>query len=188
MTLRATSVPVPRARPGTIFTRLPDWLGRIPHSFIALLGRFSIAAVFWLSAQTKITGLAINVVAGEFVFGWPHLSGSAIELFRDEYRLPLVSPALAAYGAAVAEHLFSLFLLCGLATRFSALALLMMTLIIEVFVYPDAYPTHGTWATILIYLLARGPGVISLDHLLFRDFRVTTSRNPHGGTIAANDR
>lgn len=168
MSPRAAFLSVPRAKLGAVALRLSGWLGRIPHSFIALLGRFSIAAVFWLSGQTKITGLAINFVTGEFVLGWPHLSGSAIELFRDEYKLPLVSPALAAYGSAVAEHLFSLLLLFGLATRFSALALLVMTLIIEVFVYPDAYPTHGTWATILIYLLARGPGVISLDHWLFR--------------------
>ena len=139
---------------------------RIPHSFIALLGRFSIAAVFWLSGQTKITGLAINFVSGEFVLGWPRLSNSAVALFQDEYKLPLVSPALAAHLAAFAEHFFPILILFGLATRFSALALLGMTLVIEVLVYPDAYPTHGTWATILLYLMARGPGAVSLDHLI----------------------
>jgi len=70
--------------------------------------------------------------------------------------------------AATAEHLFPLLLLLGLGTRFSALALLGMTLVIEVFVYPDAYPTHGTWAAVLLYLIARGPGVLSIDNWLAR--------------------
>ena len=73
--------------------------------------------------------------------------------------------------AAFAEHLFPLLLLFGLATRFSALALLCMTLVIQVFVYPGAYATHGTWAALLLYLMARGPGVFSIDHLLMRRLR-----------------
>lgn len=141
---------------------------RIPHGLIALLARFSIAAVFWKSGQTKIEGLAIDLVGGEFQFGWPHLSDSALELFRTEYRLPLLPPELAAPFAAFAEHLFPILLLGGLATRFSALALLIMTLVIQTFVYPDAYPTHGTWAAVLLYLVARGPGAISLDHVIAR--------------------
>ncbi len=149
---------------------------RIPHSFIALLGRFSIAAVFWNSGQTKISGLAINFVSGEFVFGWPRLSDSAIALFQDEYKLPLVSPELAAHLSAVAEHVFPILLLVGLATRFSALALLCMTLVIELFVYPDAYPIHGTWATILLYLMARGPGAVSIDHLIKMRFETRSTR------------
>ena len=66
--------------------------------------------------------------------------------------------------AAFAEHLFPLLILFGLATRFSALALLGMTAVIQLFVYPDAYPTHGTWAAVLLYLAARGPGAFSIDH------------------------
>jgi putative oxidoreductase len=131
-----------------------------------LLARFSVAAVFWTSGQTKVQGLVLNVVSGDFALGWPRLSDSALALFRDEYRLPWVPPELAAPMAAFAEHLFPLLLLFGLATRFSALALLGMTLVIQVFVYPGAYATHGTWAALLLYLMARGPGVFSIDHLL----------------------
>lgn len=154
-----------------------DWLARIiglfdriPESLIALFARFSIAAIFWKSGQTKIEGLAIDIISGEFQLGVPRLSGSALFLFREEYRLPLIPPELAAPLAATAEHLFPLLLLLGLATRFSALALLIMTAIIQLFVYPDAYPTHAVWATALLFLMARGPGKVSLDHWLARRF------------------
>ena len=80
--------------------------------------------------------------------------------------MPLLPPELAALMGATAEHLFPALILIGLATRFSALALLGMTATIQVLVYPDAYPTHGVWATVLLYLVARGPGRLSLDHLL----------------------
>lgn len=148
--------------------RLVSIFGCIPDSLIALLGRFSIAAVFWKSGQTKIEGLAIDLVSGEVQLGWPHLSSSALDLFRSEYRLPLIPPELAAPMAAVAEHFFPILLLLGLATRFSATALIIMTLTIQIFVYPDAYPTHGTWAAILLYLMAKGPGKISVDYWLTR--------------------
>ncbi len=151
--------------------RLLSMFGCIPESLIALVGRFSIAAVFWKSGQTKIEGLAIDLINGEFQLGWPHLSSSAVDLFRSEYRLPLIPPELAAPMAAFAEHLFPLLLLVGLATRFSALALLIMTMTIQIFVYPDAYPTHGVWATVLLVLIAKGPGKISLDHWVSRRFQ-----------------
>jgi len=147
---------------------LVELFERIPHSLIAVVARFSIAAVFWNSGQTKIEGLAINIVNGEFQLGWPRLSESALSLFRYEYNLPLIPPQIAAPMAAVAEHVFPLLLLIGLATRFSALALLGMTLVIQVFVYPGAYATHGTWAAVFLYLMACGPGVISVDHWLAR--------------------
>jgi len=127
-------------------------LSAIPYWAIALIARLSIAGVFWQSGETKVDG-------------W-RLSASAVELFRNEYRLPLVDPTLAATSAAIAEHVFPILLVLGLATRFSALALLIMTLIIEIFVYPDAWPTHGTWAACFLMLMARGPGPISLDHLI----------------------
>ena len=133
---------------------------------MALLARFSIAAVFWTSAQTKVQGLVINLVEGEFHPGWPRLSDSAVALFRNEYKLPLLPPELAAVLAATAEHSLALLILLGLATRFSALGLLGMTLVIQVLVYPGAYATHGTWAALLLMLLTRGPGVLSLDHLV----------------------
>lgn len=148
--------------------RLIAMFSRIPDCLIAALGRFSIAAVFWKSGQTKIQGLAIDFINGEFQLGWPHLADSTIGLFRDEYRLPLISPELAAPVAAFAEHLFPILLLAGLATRFSALALLIMTLTIEIFVYPDAYPVHGVWAAVLLYLIAKGPGKLSVDHWIAR--------------------
>lgn len=135
-----------------------------PYSLIALLARFSIAAVFWNSGQTKIEGLAINLVSGEFMLGWPRLSASALALFQEEYRLPLVPPELAAPLAATAEHVLPLLLLLGLATRWSALGLLGMTLVIQAFVYPGAYATHGTWAALLLMLMAQGAGLLSLDH------------------------
>jgi putative oxidoreductase len=143
----------------------------IPHSLVAFLGRFSIAATFWQSGQTKVEGFAIDLVHGRFELGVPHLSESAVDLFRDEYALPLIPPELAAYLAASAEHLFPILLLLGLGTRYSALALLGMTLVIQTFVYPGAYPTHGVWAAVLLYLIARGPGAFSIDHLLFSRWR-----------------
>lgn len=143
-------------------------MSRIPDSLIALVGRFSIAAIFWKSGQTKVQGFAIDIVGGEFQLGWPRLSDSVIDLFRDEYRVPLIPPELAAPMAAFAEHFFPVLILVGLATRFSALALLAMTLVIQIFVYPDAYPTHGVWMTVLLLLVARGGGVASLDHWLSR--------------------
>ena len=147
---------------------------RIPNSLVALVARFSIAAVFWNSGQTKIQGLAINIVNGEFKLGWPRLSDSALALFQDEYKLPFIPPELAAPMAASAEHLLPLLLLVGLGSRFAALALLGMTLVIQVFVYPDAYATHGTWAAVLLYLMAHGPGKLSLDHWLARRHAVAS--------------
>jgi putative oxidoreductase len=151
-----------------IVTSVNRALSRIPHSLIALVARFSIAAVFWKSGQTKIQGLAIDIVNGSFELGWPRLSDSAVDLFRDEYKVPLLAPETAAVLATTAEHVLPLLILLGLATRLSALGLLLMTAVIQLFVYPDAYPTHGVWAAVLLYLMARGPGVLSLDHLIAR--------------------
>ncbi len=127
-------------------------LERIPNGLIALIARLSIAAVFWQSGQTKVNG-------------WM-LSDNALYLFENEYKLPLIDPWLAAHLAALAEHLFPLLLVVGLASRLSALALLGMTLVIEIFVYPGAWPTHGTWAACLLFIAARGPGPLSLDALI----------------------
>ena len=145
---------------------------RIPDSLIAFLGRFSIAAVFWKSGQTKIEGLAIDLIDGTFTLGLPKLSDSAVMLFQHEYALPLLPPTLAATLAALAEHVFPILILLGLATRFSALALLGMTLVIQLFVYPGAYPTHGVWAAVLLYLVAKGPGILSIDHWIARRYGV----------------
>lgn len=124
-------------------------LNGIPNDLIALVARLSIAAVFWQSGQTKVEG-------------W-RLSDNALYLFENEYKLPLVDPWLAAHLAAFAEHFFPILLVIGLTSRLSALALLGMTLVIEIFVYPAAWPTHGTWAACLLFIAARGPGLFSLD-------------------------
>lgn len=153
-----------------LIRRVITIFGYIPDSLIAALGRFSIAAVFWKSGQTKVEGFAIDIISGEYHFGIPHLSESALELFKTEYRVPLLPPELAAPMAAFNEHFFSILILFGLATRFSALALLGMTTVIEIFVYPDAYPTHGVWAAVLLYLIAKGPGKLSFDHWIARRY------------------
>ena len=144
---------------------------RIPNTLLAFVARFSIAAVFWKSGETKIQGFAVDIVNREFTLGWPRLSDSVVDLFRDEYHLPLVPPEIAATLAATAEHLFPVLILFGLATRLSALALLGMTMAIQLFVYPDAYPTHGTWAAVLLYLMVHGPGKLSLDHWIARRYQ-----------------
>ena len=154
-----------------LFRGLYSYLNCIPDSLIALLGRFSIAAVFWKSGQTKVEGFAIDLVEGRFTLGIPHFSESAIDLFRDEYKVPFLPPELAALMATTAEHVFPIFLLLGFATRLSALALLIMTTVIQVFVYPGAYPLHGVWATVLLYLVAKGPGKASLDHVIDKRVR-----------------
>lgn len=160
----SSAAPIDQSPLTRLVTTVIGVLKRIPNSLVAVVARFSIAAVFWNSGQTKVEGLVINLVNGEFALGWPRLSGSALSLFQDEYKLPLIPPALAAHMAATAEHLFPLLILLGLGTRFSALALLGMTLVIQVFVYPGAYATHGTWAAVLLYLMVHGPGALSMDH------------------------
>lgn len=144
---------------------------RIPNTLLAFVARFSIAAVFWKSGQTKVQGFAIDIVNREFTLGWPRLSDSVVDLFRDEYHLPLIPPEIAATMAATAEHLFPILILFGFATRLSALALLGMTMTIQLFVYPDAYPTHGTWAAVLLYLMVHGPGKLSVDHWIARRYK-----------------
>ena len=151
--------------------RLADLLDRIPESLLALLARMGIGATFWLSGQSKIEGFVLDPVGLQWQFGWPRVSDGALELFRSEYALPLLPPELAANLAAFSEHLLPLMLVLGLGTRFAALALLGMTAVIQVFVYPDAWPTHAVWAACLLYLVARGAGVASLDHLLARRAR-----------------
>lgn len=163
MTSASTSLPGT-----TSLARTVRWLSRVPYGAVALLARFALAAVFWSSGQTKVQGFTLDFVAGVFDPGWPRLSDNAVALFRDEYRLPLVPPELAAVLAAAAEHVLPALLLVGLGTRFAALGLLAMTAVIQFLVYPGAYATHGTWAALLLMLVAQGPGALSLDHLLAR--------------------
>jgi putative oxidoreductase len=125
----------------------------LPLSVLLLVNRLGIAAIFLLSGRTKVDGLLT-------------INETAFELFRSEYALPLVKPELAAYAATYSEHLFPLLLILGLFTRLSAAALLGMTLVIQLFVYPDAWPTHLSWAGLLLPLIALGGGKLSLDRFL----------------------
>lgn len=151
------------ARLTELLRSVHSMMGHLPNTLLAFIARFSIAAVFWKSGQTKIEGLAIDIVNGTFTLGLPRLSDNAVFLFKEEYKLPLLPPELGATMAALGEHILPVFILLGLATRLSALGLLGMTLVIQLFVYPDAYPTHGTWAAVLLYLMAHGPGKLSID-------------------------
>lgn len=140
----------------TGLTRAAARLARIPDAALLLAARLFPAALFWQSGRTKMEG-------------W-RLSDNALFLFEDEYRVPLIDPAVAAHAAALAEHVFPLLLVAGFATRLSALALLTMTAVIQLFVYPAAWPTHGVWATCFLLLIARGAGSWSLDAALARRF------------------
>jgi putative oxidoreductase len=127
----------------------------LPTSLLLLVMRLGIAAIFFLSGRTKVEG-------------WFTITDSAYELFAYEYALPLIPSNFAAVAATVSEHFFPVLLVLGLGTRYAALALLGMTLVIQVFVYPDAWPTHLSWAGLLLPLIAWGGGRISLDELLTR--------------------
>jgi len=137
-----------------LYGRVGAWIDRLtPNSLLLLIARLGVAAVFFLSGRTKVEGLLT-------------IKPATYELFRTEYRLPLAPPEIAAHAATYSEHLFPILLVLGLFTRIGALGLLGMTTVIEVFVYPDAWPTHLSWAGLLLPLLARGGGALSLDRLL----------------------
>ena len=167
----STTTTGPLARLQTLLEGVHDRMESLPNTLIAFVARFSIAAVFWKSGQTKVQGFAVDIVSGEFQLGWPRLSENAVALFREEYRLPGLPPEWGALLAATGAHVLPLMLLLGLATRLSALGLLGMTLVIRLLVYPGAYPTHGTWAAVLLYLMAHGPGQLSLDAWIVRRCR-----------------
>lgn len=124
----------------------------VGHAILAPCARLALAAVFFLSGRTKVDGL-LTVNEGAYA------------LFREEYKVPLLPPEIAAHLATYAEHLLPLLLALGLLTRLSALGLLGMTAVIQVFVYPDAWPTHLTWATAALYLAGRGGGPLALDRI-----------------------
>ena len=144
------------------------------YALVGLFLRIVVAHPFFLSGQTKVDGPTFD---GK-LFGLDlsvtiptSLKDSAIALFESEYKLPLVSPEHAAYAAAFAENLLPLLLVIGLLTRLSALVLLAMTLVIQLWVYPDAWWTaHAYWAAILLVLITQGAGAISFDRLFARLF------------------
>ena len=135
----------------TLIGRTLDWLESVPYWLLALPLRLAVATVFWNSAMTKLAN-------------W----GTAVALFADEYKVPLLPPELAAYIAVTIELAAPVLLVLGLGTRPAALVLLGMTAVIEIFVYPEAWPTHIQWAAMLLVLLCRGAGKWSFDHLIRR--------------------
>lgn len=138
----------------TLYRRAGQLAARcLPPALLLLIARLGIASVFFLSGRTKVEG-------------WFTITDSTYELFRTEYALPLLSPEVAAPLATTFEHVFPVLLVLGLFTRGAALALLGMTAVIEIFVYPDAWSTHLSWAGLLLPLIAKGPGAWSLDRLL----------------------
>jgi len=135
----------------SLLVRLRAILEGVPYWLLALPLRLAVATVFWNSGMTKLAS-------------WD----TTLQLFADEYRLPLLPPELAAYMAASIELTTPVLLVFGLFTRPAALVLLGMTTVIEIFVYPQAWPTHIQWAAMLLVLLCRGPGRLSLDHVIWR--------------------
>ena len=131
--------------------RIIRWLDSVPYSLLAIPARLAVAQVFWSSAQTKLAN-------------WD----ATLQLFEDEYKVPLLPADFAAHLGAGIELTTPVLLVLGLLTRPAAFVLLGMTTVIEVFVYPQAWPTHIQWAAILVFLLFRGPGNISLDYLIQR--------------------
>lgn len=149
------------ARPATglrgLLRRINSAAGAIPFDIVALAARVFPAVVFWQSARTKVDGFTI--------------SDSTYYLFANEYALPLIPSGLAAVMATLAEHTLSVLLILGLLSRLSALGLLVMTAVIQTFVYPEAWVTHGLWAACFLTVLARGPGRLSVDFFLGLDGR-----------------
>ena len=132
-----------------------DLANKIPHSAVALLARAAIAAIFWRAASTKLANFELTIA-----------------LFQDEYlkNLPFLPAAPMAYLATAMELAMPALILVGLMTRLATLPLIGMALFIQLFVYPTSWPDHLIWITLLVLLLARGPGAISLDALLARQF------------------
>lgn len=145
------------ARPGALsrIHRVNALGGHVPPDLVVLAARIFPAVVFWMSARTKVEGWAIKDAT------W--------FLFEHVYALPVIPPAWAAVAATLAEHLLPVLLVLGLFTRVSAMGLLGMTAVIQIFVFPDAWVTHGLWATALLVVIAQGPGRLSLDRALGLD-------------------
>ena len=125
----------------------------LSNDLLSLVTRLGVAGVFFMSGRSKVDGIL-------------HITVGTYGLFQEDYKLPLIDPDLAAHLATYSEHLFSILLVLGLFTRLSALAFLGMTAVIEIFVYPAAWPTHLSWAALLLFLIAKGGGRFSLDRIV----------------------
>jgi len=163
MTNISASAPAPSSLTAGLL-RLRSLLESVPYSALAIPLRLAVATVFWNSGMTKLAS-------------WD----TTLQLFADEYRVPLLPPELAAYMASSIELTTPVLLVLGLLTRPAAFVLLGMTTVIEIFVYPQAWPTHIQWAAMLLILLCRGPGRFSLDHLIWN----RTARHASGASKPA---
>ena len=134
-----------------ILLRFQSLFEKIPHDLIALIARIAVGTVFFRSGLLKLEG-------------WKE--GNTLFLFQEEYKLPLIPPEIAAYMATAAELTLPVLLFAGLFTRYAALSMLIMTLVIQVFVYPNAFDTHGVWAVCLLYLMKHGAGNLALDRFI----------------------
>jgi putative oxidoreductase len=141
--------------PTATMSRINALANHIPLDLLILAARLIPAVVFWLSARTKVDGMSIKP--------------STYALFEQVYALPVIPPQIAAVLATYAEHLLPVLLVLGVFARFSALGLLVMTAVIQIFVFPAAWVTHGLWAVSLGIVLAYGPGRLSLDYVLGLD-------------------
>ncbi|MDE2005136.1 MAG: DoxX family protein [Rhodospirillales bacterium] len=137
-----------------LLTRIPDLFGMIPYWLVALTARIAVAQVFWSSAQTHLAS-------------W----STTLYMFADSFKVPLLPPVLAAYMAVTIEVVAPPLLVLGLATRFAALVLFGMTMVIEIFVFPQAWPTHIQWAAMMLMLMTQGAGALSLDAAIARWIR-----------------
>jgi putative oxidoreductase len=157
-TARIANDETPSLSPVALSLAVIRRLERVSYdTLFTIPARIFIAVTFFLSGRTKVDGLLT-------------LKPSAYYLFQYEYKIPVIPPDIAAHMAAFNETLFPVLLVLGLASRFSALVLLGMTTVIEVFVYPGGWETHLGWATALAFIVFRGPGALSLDHLIRRKF------------------
>ena len=137
---------------------------KVPDELISLSARLAIATVFWKSAQTKISGWSFLEQSWQFF----NLNQTTFFLFKHEYKVPLLPSDMAAYMAKSAEFFLSLAIALGLFTRLSALGLLAMTMVIQIFVYPNAWSVHILWAVALLYLFKQGGGKLSVDYLYLK--------------------
>ncbi|HTI86934.1 MAG TPA: DoxX family protein [Alphaproteobacteria bacterium] len=139
------------ASPLRLFRQGIDVLGHVPESLLLVLARFSVGAVFFKSGLVKIAS-------------WT----ATVQLFAFEYQVPLLPPELAARLASTVELTAPVLLFLGFGARFAAAAMLAMVFVIQVFVYPANWAEHLTWTALLLFILTRGAGALSLDHLIAR--------------------
>lgn len=145
----------------TFLNTFAKYCHSIPDSVIVLITRLAVASVFWRSVQSKISGWEVFDQSLQFY----NLSSSTFMLFQYEYSLPILPYRVAAYTGTFAEFFFPILLVLGMGTRFAALGLLVVTLVIQFLVFPDAWPTHILWFSLLLYILKQGGGKISVDYL-----------------------